>query len=282
MKNKLPSIIFALIFIAGFCVFIYPTISNLYNESKNSKLIDNYTEDVKDIDKNEYDKMLSDARLYNQYLYDEQKRLELGLKYEDVLSINGSSIMGYLEIPKISASLVIFHSTNSSQLQDGIGHVESSSLPIGGESTHCALAGHRGLPSAKLLSNLDYLEKGDVFYIRVLNEVLQYRVDNIAVVEPEDVSKLKVETGKDYVTLITCTPYGINSHRLLVRGVRVQENSSQHINTMLNVSNDIFDINPMYLIPISMLLLLVAAVLINAVRNYIKNKRKTDKKGDDL
>jgi sortase A len=148
---------------------------------------------------------------------------ELGLSYEDVLNVTGNGVMGYIEIPKISVSLVIYHSIEEDVLQKGIGHAPETDLPIGGSSTHCVLAGHTGLPSAKLLTNIDQLMVGDRFYIHVLNEVLEYKVDDVSIVEPHEVSRLSVISQKDCVTLVTCTPYGVNSHRLLVRGVRVDD-----------------------------------------------------------
>lgn len=276
MKKIITAAMPVVIFLLGLSLFLYPTVSNLYNEYKNSLLIDNYTETVLDIDELDKDKYLNEAHLYNQHLYDNARLEELGLNYENVLNMYGNGIMGYIEIPKISVKLVIYHTVNDDLLQNAIGHVEESSLPVGGKSTHAVLAGHRGLPSAKLLTNIDQLKIGDNFYIHILDEVLQYRVDDISVVEPDEVSRLRIQSGKDHVTLVTCTPYGVNSHRLLVRGERVPDDEVVYNGNMLNVSDDIFHINPIYIVPVSLVAL---ALLLLAVRKIKDGKRK--KSGDD-
>lgn len=221
MKKYLPTIIVAVIFFCGLSLFLYPTISNLYNEYLNHKLIGDYEETFVATKPEEFEEAMANAVTYNENRMDEDLLKELGLSYEDVLNITGNGVMGYIEIPKISVSLVIYHSIEEDVLQKGIGHAPETDLPIGGSSTHCVLAGHTGLPSAKLLTNIDQMVVGDRFYIHVLNEVLEYKVDDVSIVEPHEVSRLSVISGKDCVTLVTCTPYGVNSHRLLVRGVRV-------------------------------------------------------------
>ena len=185
--------------------------------------------------------------------------------------------MGYIEIPKISVSLVIYHTIDEDVLQNGIGHVEGTALPIGGVSTHCVLAGHTGLPSAKLLTNIDHLEVGDTFFVHVLDEVLTYQVDDVSIVEPHEVSKLNVVSGKDYVTLVTCTPYGVNSHRLLVRGVRVDGKDVNASNDKL-VQNDAFYIEMKYLITFS---LIGIGILFIVGRKIYKMKKKKDTKGGE-
>ena len=281
MKKLISVLLPILVFLFGLALFLYPTISNLYNEHKNSLLIDNYKETTSDIQKLDKEKFLNDAHTYNQHLYDTAKLEELGLNYESVLNMYGNGVMGYLEIPKISVELIIYHTVDENLLQDAIGHVQESSLPVGGKSTHAVLAGHRGLPSAKLLTNIDHLKYGDVFYIHILDEVLEYRVDDISIVEPDDVSKIRIVNGKDYVTLVTCTPYGINSHRLLVRGERVPENEvAYNGDNLLNISDDIFHINPIYIVPI----VLIVLILVSLVIRFVKDKRKkqqNNESGDD-
>ena len=221
MKKHLPTIIVVVIFLCGLSLFLYPTISNLYNQYLNEQLIGDYKDSLAAIAPEKIDQAMTNALAFNQNRYHPDKLKELGLTYENTLNATNNGVMGYVEIPKISVSLIIYHTIDEEVLQKGIGHVPESHLPVGGENTHCVLAGHTGLPSAKLLTNIYHLQIGDRFYIHVLNEVLEYKIDDISVVEPDEVSKLNVISGKDCVTLVTCTPYGVNSHRLLVRGARV-------------------------------------------------------------
>lgn len=282
MKKHLSTIIVALIFICGLSLFLYPTISNYYNQYLNKKLIGEYKQTFSEIKPEQSSKAMEEAKLYNENKNNQSKLKELGLTYESVLNVANNGIMGYIEIPKISVSLVIYHSIEEDVLQDGIGHVPESHLPIGGKSTHCVLAGHTGLPSAKLLTNIDHLKIGDRFYIHTLNEVLEYQIDDVSVVEPDEVSRLNVVSGKDYVTLVTCTPYGVNSHRLLVRGMRV-DGASLDANTDF-VQNDVFNIDMKYLITISLVALAVAAFLTYRLvifkrknKNFEKERRRISK-----
>ena len=214
MKKHLPTIIVIVIFICGLSLFLYPTVSNLYNQHLNKKLIGEYNKNFSSTTPEEYSSEMKNAIAFNENRGNEEKLKELGLTYENVLNVASNGVMGYIEIPKISVSLIIYHSIEENVLQKGIGHVPQTHLPVGGENTHCVLAGHTGLPSAKLLTNIDHLKLGDRFYIHVLNEVLEYKIDDISVVEPDEVSRLNIVSGKDCVTLVTCTPYGVNSHRL--------------------------------------------------------------------
>lgn len=272
MKKHLSTIIVGIIFFCGLSLFLYPTLSNLYNEYLNKKLIGDYKEAFSDIQPEQYNQAKEDAIAYNENINNPDKLKELGLTYEDMLNITGNGIMGYVEIPKISVSLVIYHSLDEDVLQRGIGHVEESALPIGGTSTHCVLAGHTGLPSAKLLTNIDHLKLGDMFYIHVLDEVLTYQVDNISVVEPHEASKLSVVSGKDYVTMVTCTPYGVNSHRLLVRGVRVSGNDVNTQGSSL-VPNDVFYVDMKYLITFSLIGIGVFVFVGHRIYKLRKNKK---------
>lgn len=226
-----------------------------------SQAVANYAEKVKDLSREQYDKMLQEAKAYNKTLaqsgggYTLSKRQEAA--YESILDVTGTGIMGYIEIPTIHISLPIYHGIEDSVLQIAVGHLEWSSLPVGGKSTHCVLSGHRGLPSAKLFTNLDQLVEGDTFVIRVLDEVLTYEVDQILIVEPSDVSALTIEEGKDLCTLVTCTPYGINSHRLLVRGHRVANQTEG-----IRVTSDAIQIDPLLVAPVVALPMLLALLIV--------------------
>ncbi len=224
MKSKTVTILLAIGFTLGLSLLLYPTVSNYWNSLHQSKAVTEYNSIVASMSRQDYDQVFAEAEAYNQELLQHADRFDADGwtddNYESMLSINGSDVMGTLEIPKIGVKLPIYHGISDAVLQDGVGHIEGSSLPIGGESTHCALSGHTGLPSAKLLTDLDQMEIGDLFYLYVCGKTLVYEVDQILVVEPNDMESLAITPGEDYVTLITCTPYGVNSHRLLVRGTR--------------------------------------------------------------
>ncbi len=233
MKNKLSIIIPSLFLLVGIIVFFYPTFANYWNTFTQTKAIRTYVEDVEQLNEEEYAKLLNEAREYNNEIArtgirwrmsDEDKR-----RYSELLNPGGNGMMSYIEIPKIDIILGVYHGTNDEVLLRSVGHIEGSSLPVDGESVHCILSGHRGLPSAKLFSELDKIATGDTFTIRTLNEVYTYEVDKINIVEPNDLSMLKVEKGKNYCTLITCTPYGSNTHRLLVRGHMIETEDKQDI-----------------------------------------------------
>lgn len=226
MKNKnLSTIILVFIFFVGFSVLLYPIVSDYWNSLHQSRAIATYSDSVEQMDSDNYEQMWSEAQAYNEKLFesghglglDEDEREE----YESILDVSGTGIMSYIEIPTIKCSLPIYHGTDEGVLQIAIGHIEGSSLPVGGSSTHCVLSGHRGLPSAKLFSELDKLTEGDLFLIRTLDQTLTYEVDQIRIVLPDEIDDLEIVEGEDLCTLVTCTPYGINSHRLLVRGHRV-------------------------------------------------------------
>ena len=227
MKRKHISTIFIiLIFLVGLGFISYPTVSNLWNQAHQSRAIATYSKQVEKLDDSENKKMLKAARKYNKSLLKKSDHWKLSKKdkkkYESLLDVSGTGIMGYIEVPKIDCSLPIYHGTDEGTLQIAIGHLEGSSLPVGGKSTHCVLSGHRGLPSARLFTDLDQMEEGDIFILNILGRKLAYEVDQIRVVLPEEMSDLEIEEGKDLCTLVTCTPYGINTHRLLVRGHRTE------------------------------------------------------------
>lgn len=230
MKKKILGILIpVLIFLTGLGVLLYPVFSDLWNQHRQNRLMTDYTNTVTDMEDAERNALWSAAVQYNQGLQaapqDAFTGADPGPKnpYWSLLDPDGTGVMGYLEIPKISLRLPIYHGTGDAALQKGIGHLAGTSLPVGGSGTHCVLSGHRGLPSALLFTDLDQLETGDTFTLYVLDQRLSYQVDQILVVEPEDVSTLAPEDGKDYVTLVTCTPYGVNTHRLLVRGSRIED-----------------------------------------------------------
>ena len=225
-KKHISTIIIALIFLAGLGFLLYPTVSNLWNRAHQSRAIATYTKQVEKLDDSQNKEMLKAARKYNKSLLKKSDHWKLSKKgkkkYESLLDVSGTGIMRYIEVPKIDCSLPIYHGTDEGALQIAIGHLEGSSLPVGGKSTHCVLSGHRGLPSARLFTDLDQMEEGDVFVLNVLGRKLAYEVDQIKVVLPDEMSDLEIVQGKDLCTLVTCTPYGINTHRLLVRGHRTK------------------------------------------------------------
>lgn len=279
MKKHIPTIIVAVIFLCGLSLFLYPTVSNLYNQYLNQKLIGDYKDAFASTTPEQFSKAMKDAITYNENRTNDDKLEELGLTYEDVLNVAGNGVMGYIEIPKISVSLVIYHTIDEDVLQQGIGHVPESHLPVGGKSTHCVLAGHTGLPSAKLLTNIDHLKIGDRFYLHVLNEVLEYKIDDISVVEPHDVSRLNIISGKDCVTLVTCTPYGVNSHRLLVRGVRVD---GADLSTKDDgVINELLNVDIKYVMTFSLVGLGIVFIAIKKLRDIRKKKKATADKGGE-
>lgn len=216
---------------------LYPVLMNYLNSQKESLVIDDYSNKVEKLNNNNYENLLKNAHSYNQTLNNEvitdafTKDTEISSdEYNNLLNINRDGVIGYIKIPKIDINIPIYHGTSTKVLEKGIGHFEGSSLPVGGESTHSILSGHRGLPSSRLFSDLNQLEIGDMFYIYVLDQVLAYKVDKISVVEPSDIEHLKIEEGKDFITLVTCTPYAINTHRLLVRGTRLTFNEEELLN----------------------------------------------------
>ena len=279
MKKHLPTIIVAVIFLCGLSLFLYPTVSNLYNQHLNNKLIEEYKEAFSSTTPEEFNEAMKNAVAFNENRGNEEKLKELGLTYENVLNAADNGVMGYIEIPKISVSLIIYHTIEENVLQKGIGHVPETHLPVGGKNTHCVLAGHTGLPSAKLLTNIDHLKVGDRFYVHVLNEVLEYKIDDVSVVEPDEVSSLNVISGKDCVTLVTCTPYGVNSHRLLVRGVRVDGSDLSAKED--GIVNELLNIDMKYLITFSLIGLFIIFIAIKKLRDIRKKKTATTNEGGE-
>ena len=261
MKNRIVNLLLAAAFLAALSVLLNPPVRESWHSRPAAQAVAAYDQEVRQLDQGRYDALLDAAREYNRtlldrssgyYLTDDQKA-----RYDSLLNVDGGGIMGYIEIPTIKLSLPIYHGTEEDVLQIAVGHLDWSSLPVGGESTHCVLSGHRGLPSAKLFTNLDQLVEGDAFVIRTLDEVLTYEVDQILIVEPDDVSTLSIEEGKDLCTLVTCTPYGVNSHRLLVRGHRVANQSEA-----IRVTSDAIQIEPLLVAPVLAIPMLLALLLL--------------------
>ncbi len=279
MKKHFSTILLILIFFAGLALLIYPTLSDYVNSLHQSKAISAYAESVENMDAEKYEAILAEAKQYNTALAQSpqsyERTEEEQEQYSQLLNVDGNGVMGYIEIPSIEVSLPIYHGTSDSVLNSAIGHLDWTSLPIGGESTHCVLSGHRGLPSAKLFTNLDKLVVGDTFLLRTLDEVLTYEVDQILIVEPSEIEALQIVPGEDYCTLVTCTPYGINTHRLLVRGHRI-ENVEEAIT--VRVTSDAIQIEPVIVAPMiaaPILLILLMTVFLSG------NKKKSSGGNED-
>lgn len=243
MKKKIPGILFGILFLIGFGILIYPTAADQWNTYRQSRLISSYEAAVEKMEPEDFSLQWEKARAFNDSfstnniygdIFGSEEQELTDTDYWQVLNVGGDGVMGYLSIPKIHVRLSIYHGVEEEVLQTGVGHLNGTKLPIGGEGTHCVLAAHRGLPSARLFTDIDQLEKGDLFYIHVLDQVLAYQVDQILdMVDKDDTAvleeALQIQEGKDLVTLFTCTPYGVNSHRLLVRGTRVPYTGQEDI-----------------------------------------------------
>lgn len=276
MKKRTSTVILILIFLVGLSLLLYPTMSDYWNSLHQSQAIGRYTESVEKLDKETYEKLLSDAVNYNRTLLHKENRYDMSEEeqeeYESLLDISGTGIMGYVEIPVIDCSLPVYHGTDEAVLQIAIGHIAGTSLPVGGEGTHCVISGHRGLPSARLFTDLDKLTEGDTFLLHVLDETLTYEVDQILIVNPSELNALEIEEDKDYCTLVTCTPYGINTHRLLVRGHRIANTAAA------GLAADAVQIEPVTvasLVAALILILLFAGVLVRTrTRKNIRKKKR--------
>jgi len=266
MKKHGSTILLIFIFIIGLSLLLYPSFADWWNSFTQSQAISTYSEAVANMDDAQYDEIWSAAWDYNQGLLDRPNDFLLSEEqqatYQALLDIGGNGIMGYIEIPKIDVVLPIYHGTSEAILQIAIGHLEWTSLPVGGTSSHCVVSGHRGLPSARLFTDLDKIQEGDTFLLRVLDEVLTYQVDQIRIVEPQNTDDLLIVEGQDLCTLVTCTPYGINSHRMLVRGRRIE---TEQAAVVRRVTADAMQIEPVIVAPFvaaPMLLVLLIALLL--------------------
>lgn len=270
LKKQLTTYAMPIVFLIGFALLVYPSLSDYWNSFHQSEAIMHYAEAVADMKEEDYKRILDSATGYNtthpiNWNFTEKDREE----YNKELNFNNDGTMGYIEIPKIDVKLSIFHGTDESVLQTSIGHLEGTSLPVGGIGTHSVLSGHRGLPSARLFSDLDQLREGDTFTIHVLNETLTYEVDQIRVVLPTDLSTLTIDPKQDYLTLVTCTPYGINTHRLLVRGHRIE-----NVDGNASIISDAVQIKPIFIAPfIAMPICALLIIYILVVTSSFYQKR---------
>ncbi len=278
MRKHLSTIFLVLILILGVGVLLYPTVSDYWNSFHQSRAIASYIDQIENIDPANYDEEWARAEAYNEKLTTLPNRFLLSdedyAEYESLLNLTGSGIMGYIEIPKINCTLPIYHGTDEAVLQIAVGHIEGTSLPIGEPGTHTVLSGHRGLPSAKLFTDLDQLEERDLFVIRVLDRIMTYEVDQVLIVLPEEMDSLAIDPEQDYCTLVTCTPYGINSHRLLVRGHRTE---NQEMETIIRVVSDATQIQPVLVAPVlaaPMLLVLLVWMLVSTSRKQSRRRSK--------
>lgn len=277
MKKHLPTILLFLVFFIGLSLLLYPSFADWWNSFHQSRAVASYVEQVANMDDDQYQEIWNAAWDYNRSLVDRPNDYLLSDEqrsfYEQLLNITENGIMGYIEIPKIGIVYPIYHGTDEAVLQIAIGHLEWTSLPVGGEGSHCVISGHRGLPSARLFTDLDQMEVGDTFLLRVLDEVLTYETDQILIVEPDVTEELLIEEGKDFCTLVTCTPYGINSHRLLVRGHRIE---TEAVKAVRRVTADALQIEPVIVasfMAAPVLLLLLIMLLIPRPRIRKENKQ---------
>ena len=274
------------IFFVGLSVLLYPTISDFWNEKRQSQAIMNYDDLIVDLTPEDYSEIFDKADAYNKKIrnmsFPFMNHKNIADEYYDTLDINGDGMMGYITIEKIKVQLPIYHGTSDKVLNSAVGHVEGSTLPVGGKSTHSVLSAHRGLPSAKLFTNLDKVEVGDVFTVRILDRTVTYQVDQILIVLPHETDNLNIVQGEDYCTLVTCTPYGINTHRMLVRGTRIENIEPDRV---INVITEAYQIDPLLVTPAvaaPMLgLLLIVLLCKSRSTNKKSKKNKEDKAQED-
>ena len=278
IKKHLVTLILMAIGLVGMGLIVYPTFADWWNNMHQSRAVASYVDAVANLDQSQYDEIIKAAEEYNARLAQSGVKWTMTedeiAEYESLLDITDTGIMGYIEIPLINVTLPIYHGTDESVLQVAIGHLAGTSLPVGGASSHCAVSGHRGLPSAKLFTDIDKLMAGDTWTFSVLGRVYTYEVDQIRVVEPTDLSNLQITDGKDYCTLVTCTPYGINTHRLLVRGHRIENAQGE-----MSVIADGVQIEPVYVAPflaIPMLILLFIVLMIMTSRTMREYRAKKE------
>ena len=277
-KNRITVILLVAALLAGLSLLLYPLASNYWNSIHQSQAIATYIDNVSELDDSTYSALWEKAQNYNASLLEDENRFFSDKKeqqYGHLLSISDGGIIGYIEIPSIDVTLPIYHETSEEILNVAIGHIEGSSLPVGGPSTHCVISGHRGLPSSRLFTDIDQLSEGDIFTLLVLDETLTYEVDQIRIVEPDDISLLAIEEGKDFCTLVTCTPYGVNSHRLLVRGHRV-ENQAVGV---LRITADAMMIDSCFVTPVLSALILFVMIVLFMVLWPLKRKKRKQVKG---
>ncbi|WP_448782180.1 class C sortase [Blautia sp.] len=281
-KKRKKYIGFALLFLLGLSILLYPTFSDAWNQYRNAKLINTYETAVNDLPDKDYDRLWKEAKRYNREhtvntfvdAFDEKGDYILSDAYKKILDPDGEGLMGSIEIPKIQARIAIYHGISDDVLEKGAGHVEGTSLPVGGKSTHAVLAAHRGLPSAKLFTDLDQMEIGDIFFLHILGKTLAYKVDQIKTVLPSETENLDIIKGEDHVTLLTCTPYGVNTHRLLVRGTRTKyvENKTEINDT---VPQKLAQADPKKIMEIGLVVFAISVILLLIVIRYRDRKKSS-------
>lgn len=279
-NGRLSTIILVAVFFVGLSILLYPTISDFINEKRQSEAIMNYDDLIAQLTPEDYSAFFEEAERYNKKIRNMSfpflNHKDISDEYYSILDVNGDGMMGYITIDKIKVQLPVYHGTDDKVLNSAVGHVEGSSLPVGGESTHAVLSAHRGLPSAKLFTNLNKLEIGDVFTIRILDRTVTYKVDQILIVLPEDTEALNIVPGEDHCTLVTCTPYGINTHRMLVRGVRIENIEPEKV---ISVEPQAYQIDPLIVTPavaVPMLGVLLIVLLVQSSRQKKKKKRSIE------
>ena len=267
MKKNHSTIVLILVFLLGLCIVLYPVVSNWWNSKVQSGVISNYESVLQEIPKTDYSPYFEKADAFNRRIASMSSPMgqvkELKEEYMDALVLPNTDIMGYIDIDKLKVELPIYHTTESSVLSVGVGHMEGTSLPVGGKGTHCALSAHRGLPSSKLFSELDEMEVGDLFTITVLDRLMTYQVDQIKIVLPDEIEDLRIDPDQDYVTLVTCTPYGINTHRILVRGTRVD---NVKVKPQVYVPNEANKVDPLIVTPVVAIPLLIVMLIFVSIK----------------
>lgn len=272
------TILLLAVFLIGLCVMLYPTVSDFWNEKRQSQAIMNYDDLLVDLTPEDFSEYFEKAEEYNRKLklisYPFLGYPELDDEYYSALDVNDDGMMGYITIDKIKVQLPIYHGTSDKVLNCAVGHLEGSTLPIGGESTHCVLSAHRGLPSAKLFTNLDKLAVGDVFTITILDKMFTYQVDQVKVVLPDETDELNVVNGEDYCTLVTCSPYGINTHRMLVRGTRIENIEEAK---KINITTEAYLIDPLIVTPVVAIPIFLGLLVFLVVKSSKKKRKNSDK-----
>lgn len=275
MRKHTSTIIMAIIFLTGLSLLLYPTVSNFWNSKHQTQVVAEYSDRIEKMGTREKKQALEQAEKYNQTLVSNAKRFtpseEQEALYKSLLNADGTGMMGYITIPEIKCKLAIYHTVDDSVLQVGIGHLEGSSLPVGGTGTHCVLSGHRGLTSAKFFTDLDKLQKGDIFLLHIYDQVFTYEIDQIRIVEPGDYGPLEIEEDKDLCTLLTCTPYGINTQRLLVRGKRIANRGGDDS----RITSDAVKVNTVVVaIVISIPLLIISFIVVDMTPRRSRKKKR--------
>ena len=272
--KKLIPLLFVFIFFAGLSVMLYPTFSNWWNRNMASHAVSSYKEAVAELDTGDTERLWEEAHEYNRQLAELYAPFTNFIKgYDDILNISGTGVMGYISIPSIRVELPIYHGTSEGVLQIAAGHIQGSSLPVGGADTHAVISGHRGLPSAKLFTDLDQVVEGDVFTVNILDDILTYEVEKILIILPDETDKLAIIPDQDYVTLMTCTPYGVNSHRLLIRAHRIDTVYDRRI----KVPADALQVDRMTVLPVMIGILIVLTAMIGAITGRNKHNIRIDK-----